>query len=266
MATDGAPSGQRQGEGTEMAMETCLRCGAEYAEGAVVCFTCGAPIGEISTPTQPVAAVRAIPPKPLVAAIEQTAPAQPAPKPSRAPLSPAARRKRRALILRVSLLIVTFALAATGVTLGVRALLASAPISQRTAYQDPAHRFRFTRPTLWNVSTSPTGVLLSDSGGTSTLHVTVRTPLPKQTATDAADTLAKDLTLATALDKVIGGSLWEQRTGKQTGSDGAVRQLTVYVTIHAGQLYVIETTSPIATAATIDNLVYEPLFASFQFA
>ncbi|HEV8190010.1 MAG TPA: hypothetical protein VGP82_00770, partial [Ktedonobacterales bacterium] len=37
-----------------MASQTCLRCGALCDEDATVCYTCGAPLGEVKSPTQPV--------------------------------------------------------------------------------------------------------------------------------------------------------------------------------------------------------------------
>jgi hypothetical protein len=42
--------------------------------------------------------------------------------------------------------------------------------------------------------------------------------------------------------------------------------VTLYVDVHAGDLYTIETSSPASVASSINTLVYQPLLASFTFA
>src|SRR5579884_3666691 len=172
---------------------TCLRCGATYPEGAVVCFRCGAPIGEISSATQPVRPFQAAPPAPPAA--PQRAPLQlidqdeittaprlaavaVAKKLHRAPTERWARRGRVLLGLLI-LLVVASAIAGTYV--GVKALLAGNNVPQSTTYQDPQHRFRFLRPTLWTVTPLPDGVLVTDTDGTSSLQVTIAAPAPGET-------------------------------------------------------------------------------------
>jgi hypothetical protein len=58
---------------------------------------------------------------------------------------------------------------------------------------------------------------------------------------------------------------WEQRVGQLTGRDGAVKQVTVDVTVHGGFVYAIELVSPLATYSSVDTLVFQPALASFQF-
>lgn len=63
----------------------------------------------------------------------------------------------------------------------------------------------------------------------------------------------------------IAGDQWERRAGQVTGVDGATRVVTLYVDIHAGELYTIETSSPTSVSDSINTLVYQPLLASFTF-
>lgn len=265
-----------------MAERTCLRCGAPYDEGATVCFTCGASIGELETPTQPVRAPkRPAPPEapaPLPAEAPQ-APVATAPTsehvPSR-PLTvgssrqrppvaapPRAPRRVRWPVVVVALVVV--AALVTGGVIEARALLATPPIPTTTTYHDPQQRFSFAEPALWTVTPRANGALLADSTGASTLTITVAPAPATQTASAIADTLAAQQGLQSAPAVTIAGDQWEQRSGSVTGADGATRIITLYVDIHGSSLYTIETSSPTSVASSINTLVYQPLLASFAF-
>lgn len=276
MTTD-ISSGEMPGE---LPTVTCLRCGATYPEGAVVCFRCGAPIGEASSATQPVRPFHAIPPAP------QTPPEPPPPvlqmieqdQISTAPrlrtvrvatrraLTRAQRWERRGRAALGLMILLVVAAAIGGTVVGVRALLAGDNVPHSTTYQDPQHRFRFVRPTLWSVTPLPDGVLVTDSEGTSTLQVSVATPAPGETAQARADAMAQTQGLAEDTPLTFAGVDWQARVGNVTGRDGVVRELEVYVAEHNAQLYIIQLASPIASFNGIDNLVYQPMLASFQFA
>ena len=261
-----------------MATQTCLRCGAPAAADATVCFTCGAPIGEVETPTQPVPIPR-IPSSAESPADEPYAPAEArvgataavAVAPRRLSLgrgaggAPAARR-RWPLIALVAVLLVA-ALGGIGyVVYASLGSLSGAPVAQKSTYHDPHHRFAFTQPALWLTSAGADGVLLTDSDGTSTARITIAAPTAGEDAAAHADALATQRGgLSSAPARSFAGAAWEQRTGQVTGSDGAVRQVVVLVTLHSGTLYTIEFSSPVASFAGIDNLVYQPLAASFTF-
>jgi hypothetical protein len=252
---------------------TCLRCGATYEAGAVVCFKCGAPIGEISTPTQPIARHKAQPPMPPEAPpVDETPPKQrkkaarvKAPPPPKPPIPPQVARARRRRLVRITLF-AALAVAIIGVgAWGARALLAGPPVPRQVVYQDPAQRFRLSRPGLWSATPSSDGVLLADSSGVSTLRVTVRPLGNNETARTAADAIATDRALGAASPVSFANTSWERRVGQLTGRDGAVRQVTVDVTAYGGLLYVIEMASPLATYNSVDTLIFQPILASFQF-
>jgi hypothetical protein len=253
---------------------TCLRCGAVYEAGAVVCFKCGAPIGEISTPTQPITRQMATPPPPdpppaadaeKIPRKKKAARAK-TPKPPKPPLAPAMARSRRLRVLRIALF-AALAVLVVGVGVwGVRALTAGPPVPKQVVYQDPAHRFRLSRPGLWSATPETDGVLLADSSGASSVHVTVRAQTGGETARTAANAIAVARNLKTADPVSFANASWEQRVGQLTGRDGAVRQVTVDVTIHGGYVYTVELASPLATYTSVDTLVFQPALASFQFA
>jgi hypothetical protein len=276
---------------------SCLRCGATYPEGAVVCFRCGAPIGDISIPTQPVRRSQALPPSPPnraatftqdndngylsdndvdVAALQRReqdrVPTQPrlrAQRPivvKRQALTPVERWEQRGRVAFAIFLTLLIAAAIGGAAMGVRALLAGPPVQHQTIYQDPQHRFRFQRPALWTATPSPEGVLLSDSAGTSTAHVTVSTPGGGETAESRAAAIATVENLSIAAPEHHAGIDWQVAVGEATGRDGAVREVHVYVTEHGSLLYIIELSSPVSSFDGIDNLVYQPLLDSFAFA
>jgi ribosomal protein L40E len=253
---------RRRDEEKTTPAQVCLRCGAPYEDDATVCFTCGAPIGEIKTPTQPVAVPRL--PKhseplsedgaenPTAAAHSQPIPPPPLPhKPRWWP---------------IVLLALVLALAAGGgVAYLVRALTASPPVASSQVYRDPDHRFHFTRPALWTLTPRSDGVLLTDGDGVNSMTLTIGAPLPGEDAKAAADALAKSQNLAAAPPQQFAGATWEVRSGSHTDADGVTRQTTLYVTLHDGEVYSVACMSPLASYSATNNLVYQPLLASFAF-
>ncbi|HKV85613.1 MAG TPA: hypothetical protein VJN88_13735 [Ktedonobacterales bacterium] len=260
-----------------METEKCLRCGTPYAPDATVCLTCGAPIGETRSSTQPVRAVK-VPRDEPETPTSESAPA-PEADPSRVrtlasasaavatrPAQPSAPQRRgpgRGLFVAVFLLVLALA---AGAVYAAHIITAAPPVTHQSVYHDPQHRFSFTRPTLWQVTTTTDGALLTDSGGVSTAQISVSAPPAGQDAATEADSLAKSLGLSADTPQSIAGEEWQQRSGQVTGTDGAVHQVALLVTLHAGQLYVIKFSSPTASYSGINNLVYQPLLASFQFA
>lgn len=257
---------------------TCLRCGASYETGATVCLTCGAPIGETQTPTQPVRALN-VPrvtngPAPANQTAQASA-ASPAPvtvataSPHSGtiapPSTPAASGKRRFGAVSVAIVSVLLLVVLGGVAYTVRALTAAPPVANQTIYRDPQHHFHFQRPTLWIVTPTASGVTLSDSDGASTAKIDLPSLPSPATAKAYADQLATQSNLTATLPQQIAGEMWEQRLGQVTGADGAVREVVIFVTVHNTQLYVIQFTCPVATYDSINNLVYQPLLASFAF-
>jgi hypothetical protein len=272
-----------------MAERQCLRCGAPYDEGATVCFTCGASIGELETPTQPVrapkgpfagaapdagpntapgAAPDASPEAPHQRPVATATQSQARPLtvgshyPSPAPATRALRRSRWPLV--VGLLVVVALIVGGGFV--ARALLAPPPIPQTITYHDQQQRFSFAEPALWTVTPRSDGALLADSSGANTLTITVAPDSAGQTADAVANTLAAQQGLQSAPATAIAGDQWERRTGAVTGADGATRVVTVYVDVHAGFIYTIQTSSPTSVGASINTLVYQPLLASFTFS
>lgn len=265
----------------------CLRCGAPYDEGATVCFTCGASIGELETPTQPVRAPRrptadVAPTEPDAAVSRAEQSGQPAPAPvvtatepaaprpltvgtSYQPVAPPPRPSRRVRWPLVIALLVVVAGLATGGVIALRAVLAPPPVPTTITYHDPEGRFSFAKPALWTVTPRTDGALLADSSGANTLTISVAAAGADQTASAVADTLAAHQGLQAAPAVSIAGDQWEQRTGSVIGSDGATRTLTLYVDIHAGAVYTIQTSSPSSVADSENTLVYQPLLASFTF-
>lgn len=246
-----------------MEAEECLRCGTPYQPGQTVCFTCGAPIGETRTSTHPVPAVRiprAEEPEHAEASAVATGIAEPP-----ADRLPAPRASRKLPLLPV-IIAVALALVFGGAAYALWTLTASPPVPKSVTYRDPQHRFQFERPALWTATTGSNGVHLTDSGGTNTADITLSAATSGDTAAQAADTLAKQLGLAQSSVKQFAGVDWEERDGQVTGSDGAVRQVDIYVTIHNGEVYTIAFSSPLASYTSINNLVFQPLLSSFSFA
>jgi hypothetical protein len=249
---------------TVVATVSCLRCGATYPMGAVVCFSCGAPIGNTSIPTQPVNRAFAMPPPPPAPPVDEL-PATTKRRATQPPLSQAQRRSRRWRVAAGLFFTVLIVLASVGVAQGIRAIVAAPPVSHVSVYHDPQHRFHFDRPTLWTPTSTGNGVLLTDSGGVDTVTVSISKPGQGESASDRADSLASAKGLSGAPTRTFVGTDWQQRAAQVIGADGAVRQDVVLVALHGGSFYVIELSSPIANYASMDNLVYEPLLASFQF-
>lgn len=260
-----------------MAEHVCLRCGAPYDEGATVCFTCGASIGELETPTQPVRAPKR-PAQPATAVVANPAApasiANEAPAPTsrpltvggahyRAPVAPVPRPIRWPLIIGALAAIVVLGV---GGFIAVRAMLATRAITTVTTYHDPQRRFSFAQPSLWKVTPNAAGALLSDSSGANTVTISVNAAPTGKAAGILADALAAQQGLHSAPDATIGGDQWQQRTGSITGQDGATRIVTLYLDVHGGELYTIETSSPSSVSDSMTALVYQPLLASFSFS
>jgi hypothetical protein len=251
---------------------TCLRCGKPYEPEDTVCYSCGAPIGETKTPTQPIRTIRTLPVAP---------PSEPAPAPTtttataipRAPRSPVptkeapasiSRRWRRLWLgLGAALLVL---LAAAGGFYLVRGLTAGPPVSSQSTYRDPQYHFSFREPTLWTTLQTANGVELSDSDGTSTAVIEVVPISTPQTASDYADKEATQMGLGAAPEQFIGGAAWEQRSGLVTDlTDGVVHKVILFVTVHNGLIFTITFSCPIASYMQISVMVYQPLLASFTF-
>lgn len=269
-----------------MSERTCLRCGAPYEEGATVCFTCGASIGELETPTQPVrtpkaraASVDALPPSdgvaeiggaPPVAVAAESAPlSEPIPRrvtvgsslPVAAPAPKPARKARRwPWIVGVVVLVVL-----VGGGIALRAALAGPPVPSSVTYHDPAGRFSFTVPALWSVTRQDNGALVTDSSGANSVTITAAPAQANQTAVSVANALALSQKLQPAAPMQVGGDTWQQRSGQVTGQDGATREIVALVDVRSGVLYTIQLSSPSASYASVNNLAYQPLLASFTF-
>lgn len=260
-----------------MSAQTCLRCGTPYEAEDTVCFTCGAPIGETKTPTQPVAIPRSRPVAPSEPLPSQAAPTAVAAPPRSSSRPPTRSSTRRAPAAKGALpdrptgrrwpvfaLLVLLALVGGGVGIVVHATLAEPPVASVTLYKNSALGVSFSRPTLWTLTARPNGATLTDSDGTDTVGITVAAPAADETAKSHADALAA-AGLAPAAPRQIGGETWEQRSGQITGKDGGVRQDVLFVTLHGGRLYSIELSSPLTSFTATDNLVYQPLLNSFAF-
>jgi len=307
-----------------MAEQTCLRCGASYEEGATVCFVCGAPIGEIETPTQPVRAPKRAPETvelPAISPLRGATSGAPRGKGARGAVSgargapgmraatsgasktalasrpgmgrisargkltpPPPARVRWPFYLVIGVVVLLFVGAGA---VEVRALLAGPPIPKTQTYHDPQRRFNFTRPGLWQVTALPNGALLTDSAGVDSAQITVSpvtaatqasaTTTPGANATPSP-TAAPDVTAANTLATQLGlgarsvqpsqafaGAVWQQREGQVTGADNVIREVDLLVTIHDDEVYAITLSSPITSFTSTNNLVYQPLLASFRF-
>ncbi len=259
---------------------TCLRCGASYEKGATVCLKCGAPIGETQTPTQPVRALNvpratngpapaSQPAQPSAASAASVTVATAALHSGAAPQAPAAAApapgKRRLGVVGITLISLLLLAVLAGAAYTVRALTAAPPVANQTIYRDSQHRFHFQRPALWIVTPTADGVNLTDSDGASGARITLPNLSAPMTAKAYADQLATQDSLTASLPQQIAGETWEQRVGQVTGTDGAVREVVIFVTVHNAHLYAIQFTCPVATYDSVNNLVYQPLLASFAF-
>ncbi len=278
-----------------MSERTCLRCGAPYEEGATVCFSCGASIGELETPTQPVRAPKGHVSGPTDATPDSatsathsdalttsgapdTPPTEPAPASSPhtrrvtvgtslpVAVTPTVARKphqRRWPVIGVALVVVIALLAGGGYIL--RAALAGPPVPKTLVYRDPNGRFNLTVPALWSVTRQSGGALLTDSSGANSVTISYAPAQAGQTPASVADMLASQQGLQPAAPARIGGDAWQQRSGQVTGQDGVTRMIVVFVDVRDSEVYTIQLSSPIASYSTINNLVYQPLLASFTF-
>ena len=242
--------------------QVCLRCGAPYEDDATVCFTCGAPIGEVKSPTQPVAVPRLLRREQSAEGGQRAAEIEPAASPPVTP-PPLPRRPRWWPIVLVAL--VAALAVGGGAAYLVRALTASPPVAHSQVYRDPDHRFHLTRPTLWNLTPRGDGVLLTDGDGINSLTLTISAPEPGQDTIAAANVAAQGEKLSAMPSQQFAGAIWEVRGGAHTDPDGATRQTVLYVTLHDGDLYTIACVSPLASYNSTNNLVYQPLLASFAF-
>ena len=252
----------------------CLRCGQPYEPGDTVCYSCGAPIGETQTPTQPVRTIRRpqppepepTPPVPAATPTATAQPSLPAVATASVPVAAARVATRRRVWPHVLLLCLVVLAALGGAAYAERKLTAAPPVASSTLYQDAAHHFRFQRPALWTLAASDAGVTLTDSDGVSTARVLVAEPAASEDAAAHADALAKRIGLQAAPTRDFAGETWQQRTGQVAGADGVVRQEAILVAAHGNTLYTIEFSSPVATFTSLDNLVFQPLIDSFAFA
>lgn len=258
----------------------CLRCGAPYGPDDTVCYTCGAPIGETRANTQPVKAVR---PTQRPATSSETATATSAPPAPRltapprltvgsgsvlsptAPEPPASKRGGRLRGVVVVVLCLVLVAVVGGAVAALHQITTPPPVAHQTTYSDPQGRFAFTRPALWKVAETPTGVTLTDSTSVSTASVTVENATLGTTAQTAASAHASARGLATAPSRSIAGEVWEVRSGQVTGQDGVLREYVLLVAIHGGSVYTIEFVCPIASYDATNRLVYQPLIDSFRF-
>jgi hypothetical protein len=162
--------------------------------------------------------------------------------------------------------LVVIATLAVGGWFALRAALAGPTVPTTVVYRDSAGRFLVTVPALWSATRQSDGVLLTDSNGANVVTITEAPAQSGLTASSVADALAASRKLQAVAPTQIGGDIWEQRSGQVTGQDGATRQIVVLVDVRDGEVYTIQLSSPAASYASINNLVYQPLLASFTFA
>jgi hypothetical protein len=162
-------------------------------------------------------------------------------------------------------LLVVVTLVAGGV-FALRAALAGPTVPTTVIYHDPGRRFSVTVPALWTVTSQSSGALLTDSSGANSATITVAPAQNGETPTSVADRLAQAQNLQAAPSAQIGGDTWQQRTGRVLGQDGATREVVALVDMRDGDIYTIMLSSPASSFASVNNLVYQPLLASFTFA
>lgn len=258
----------------------CLRCGAPYGPEDTVCYTCGAPIGETRANTQPVKAMRPTQAPALAAEPPASAPEVPRPRftepprltvgsipvPATPPAPPpTAQTRGRLRGVVVAVLCLVLIAAVGGAVAVLRQITAAPPVAHQTTYADPQGRFSLTRPALWKVAETPTGVTLSDSTSVSTASVTIEDAAAGSTAQTVADARAARQGLAAAPSRNVAGESWQVRSGQVTGQDGVLREDVLLVTAHGGAIYSIEFLCPIASYDATNRLVYQPLLDSFRF-
>jgi hypothetical protein len=249
----------------------CERCGALCEPDATVCFTCGAPIGELEQPTQPVRvpthlrAPRNVPLAPGETAVE----AERAPIVASAPLiATRPRRPRlRQIVHRVELALIVVLIAAmgTGLTVLHYRLIPSA-VPAQTLYRDPAHRFHFVQPALWQALPNADGVALGDSSGTSEVQIAVVFPRSaSESAAHYATQMGARLGLSAGVPVDAAGTTWQEQAGQVVATDNVTREIVLLVTLHTGELYIIQYSSPVASFTSANDLTFQPLLRSFAF-
>ncbi|HEV7127908.1 MAG TPA: zinc ribbon domain-containing protein, partial [Ktedonobacterales bacterium] len=256
------------------AVARCPACGYPLEPAATICFECGAPIGDDAVDTGPLAIPDYLKAPitielPVVAWTERagsarvlTAPPEPANEP------PKARHPRRVTRRDVTAaginLLVTLLLLGGGIEFLVQFRVAPPAVSAQSIYRDPAHRFHFAHPTLWQVVPIEQGVQLVDADGTNTLML-VASPDWGLSASAQADALATLNTLGALPPVQVAGASWEQRAGRVRDTRGVLREIVVLVTVHDATLYTIEYASPDSSFSNLTLLVYQPVLQSFTF-
>lgn len=259
---------------------TCERCGASCEPDATVCFSCGAPIGELEQPTQPVRVPAHLRAGRASASSqeESTGEAEGAP---RAPAPPAdaaiptatttttwpQRWRRRQIIRTLELAFIVLLVAAMGtgvVVLHYRLIPDGVPA--QTLYRDPAHRFHFVQPALWQALPNADGVTLGDSTGTNSVQIAAIYPQStKQTAAYYAHETGARLGLSTGIPIEVAGATWEEQAGQVMATDNVTRQIVVLVTTYNGELFIIQYSSPVTSFSIANDVTFQPLLRSFAF-
>ncbi|GAC1447759.1 MAG: hypothetical protein PVSMB4_03840 [Ktedonobacterales bacterium] len=246
----------------------CERCGALCEPDATVCFTCGAPIGELEQPTQPVRvpahlrAPRDVPSAPDEAAVD----AERVPAAEEVATGQGRPRLRRIVRnVELALIVVLIAGMGTGLTVLHYRLIPSA-VPAQTLYRDPAHRFHFVQPALWQALPNADGVALGDSTGTSSVQISDVYPREaNESAAHYAAQMGARLGLSAGIPVDAAGTRWEEQAGQVVATDNVTREIVVLVTLHTGQLYIIQYSSPVASFASANDLTFQPLLRSFAF-
>jgi hypothetical protein len=248
----------------------CERCGAPYLAGVGICYSCGAAIGEPELPTAPVqlpvhlrSRVATVPLPPA------TATAVAATSASDHPVARAVGpwwkrldtrvRPLSAVLLAASLVVVVAEL----LVLNQRLIPPQVPLSN--VYHDPAHRFHFVQPALWQATLAADGVTLDDATGVSRVLITVSPADVGETAATRAAALREEFGLSAGPELVAGGVTWAEDIGTVESSDGGQSVMLVLVTQHGASIYVVECSSPEANFAANSQLVFLPLVRSFAF-
>ena len=251
----------------------CDICGAPYLAGVTICYSCGAPIGEPETPTQPVRLPVHLRARTATVPLPPATGSAPASAETIAPGALAGRSnsawwKRidtRVRPLSAALLAVSLVLLVVGlVVLHERLIPAQVPL--RNVYRDPAHRFHVVQPTLWQASPFAGGVVLSDATGVTQVLINVSPAGYGETAAMRVAALRQALGLRAASDLVEGEVTWARSVGTLQNANGAQSEMLVLVSQRGDTLYIVECSSPIASFDAETRLVFLPLVQSFAFS
>jgi hypothetical protein len=170
----------------------------------------------------------------------------------------------RAPPLQLALLALSLAAFLAGVVVLHYRLIPPA-VPTQAIYRDPLHRFRFTRPALWQATPTRDGVRLADSTGTSTVLITISQPVVgDDDVTPYADSLAESLGIEPATP-VVAGVVWETSVGQVMDAGGATHTIAAYLTLQRGLLYIVECSSPAGSYDMANTLAFQPLLRSFAF-